>query len=147
MILFRGYANDLPLDTWLKEKIWPLEEKLTEDDVYWGTKLAILEMIKTGTEPNNSLDMIREMKFTSLLQKVKEKDPTITLAKEIFEIATKNGAKTLKINVGEIHPHTTTLFGVGVKEEKFADLIYSASRDCVSDLICNGKILMKKKND
>ena len=48
MILFRGYADDLPLEDWLEKKIWPLEAKLTEEDVYWGVKLACLEMIKTG---------------------------------------------------------------------------------------------------
>lgn len=49
MVLFRGYADDMPLKEWLSEKIWPLEAKLTEEDVYWGTKLACLEMIKSGT--------------------------------------------------------------------------------------------------
>lgn len=49
MTLFRGYADDMKLFEWLQKKIWPLEAKLTEDDVYWGTKLACLEMIKTGT--------------------------------------------------------------------------------------------------
>ena len=49
MVLMRGYADDLRLDRWLNEKIWPLEAKLTEEDVYWGTRLACLEMIKSGT--------------------------------------------------------------------------------------------------
>ena len=49
MVLLRGYADDLPLDEWLNQKIWPVESKLTEDDVYWGTRLACLEMIKAGT--------------------------------------------------------------------------------------------------
>lgn len=49
MTLFRGYADDIPLHEWLEQKIWPLEQKLTEDDVYWGTRLACLEMIKSGT--------------------------------------------------------------------------------------------------
>ena len=49
MTLLRGYADDLPLEKWLQEKIWPLESKLTEDYIYWGSKLAILEMIRTGT--------------------------------------------------------------------------------------------------
>lgn len=48
MTLFRGYADDLTLDVWLKEKIWPLEAKLTPEDVYWGVKLALIEMIKGG---------------------------------------------------------------------------------------------------
>ena len=49
MTLFRGYADDLSLMEWLKEKIWPVEAKLTEEDCYWGAKLACLEMIKSGT--------------------------------------------------------------------------------------------------
>ena len=49
MTLMRGYADDMPLMPWLEEKIWPLEKNITEDDVYWGAKLACLEMIKTGT--------------------------------------------------------------------------------------------------
>jgi 5-methylthioadenosine/S-adenosylhomocysteine deaminase len=49
MTLLRGYADDMPLKEWLETKIWPVEGHMTEDDVYWGTKLACLEMIKTGT--------------------------------------------------------------------------------------------------
>ena len=49
MTLLRGYADDMPLHEWLSTKIWPLEAQLTEEDVYWGTKLACLEMIKSGT--------------------------------------------------------------------------------------------------
>lgn len=49
MTLFRGYGDDLPLMEWLQTRIWPAEAKLTEDDVYWGTRLACLEMIRSGT--------------------------------------------------------------------------------------------------
>jgi 5-methylthioadenosine/S-adenosylhomocysteine deaminase len=49
MTLFRGFGGDLPLMQWLQEKIWPAEARLTDDDVYWGTRLACLEMIRTGT--------------------------------------------------------------------------------------------------
>jgi 5-methylthioadenosine/S-adenosylhomocysteine deaminase len=49
MTLFRGYGDDMPLHEWLQEKIWPVEANLTKEDVYWGTKLACLEMIKSGT--------------------------------------------------------------------------------------------------
>jgi 5-methylthioadenosine/S-adenosylhomocysteine deaminase len=49
MTLLRGYADDMPLKDWLETKIWPVEAHLTEEDVYWGVKLACLEMIKTGT--------------------------------------------------------------------------------------------------
>ncbi len=49
MTLFRSYADDLKLHDWLEKHIWPREAKLTEEDVYWGAKLACLEMIKSGT--------------------------------------------------------------------------------------------------
>jgi 5-methylthioadenosine/S-adenosylhomocysteine deaminase len=49
MTLFRGFADDMPLMSWLEQKIWPNEAKLTDEDVYWGSKLACLEMIKSGT--------------------------------------------------------------------------------------------------
>src|SRR5437667_5249319 len=55
MTLFRGWGDDLDLSTWLETKIRPVEAKLTPDDVYWGTKLACLEMIKTGTTTFNDM--------------------------------------------------------------------------------------------
>jgi len=334
MALFRGYGDDLPLKEWLEKKIWPLEFKMTADDIYWGTKLAIVEMIKTGTTcfndmywigdtiiqaaqeigirakiglvlldhgptgkkenvkkywenfrkkkletitfsvaphaiftvsrdnliwaknfaekshlilhthlsetekevidclrkyhlrpveyldkigflnkncilahsiwlsekeirilakrecsvvynpcsnmklasgifpykklkkagvnitlgtdgpaSNNSLDMFLEMKFASLLQKIREMDPTIAPAKEIFKIATKNGAKALKINAGEIKEgKLADLILVDLNQVCFqpghnfiSDLVYSANGNCVSDVICNGKILMQER--
>lgn len=49
MTLMRGYGDDLPLMEWLQDRIWPTEAKLIADDVYWGTRLACLEMIRSGT--------------------------------------------------------------------------------------------------
>src|SRR5215469_2485123 len=40
MTLFRGLGDDMPLMKWLEEKVWPNEARLTEEDVYWGAKLA-----------------------------------------------------------------------------------------------------------
>lgn len=49
MTLLRGYADDMELFKWLSEYIWPYEDKLTPEDIYNGSRLAILEMIKSGT--------------------------------------------------------------------------------------------------
>ena len=49
MTLFRGYADDLPLMEWLQEHIWPVEKRMSGEDVYWGTRLACVEMIRSGT--------------------------------------------------------------------------------------------------
>ena len=50
MSLLRGYADDLPLMTWLNEHIWPAEGRFVNSEfVYQGTELAIAEMLKSGT--------------------------------------------------------------------------------------------------
>jgi 5-methylthioadenosine/S-adenosylhomocysteine deaminase len=50
MTLFRGIADDLPLETWLHEYIWPAEAKWVGPDfVRLGTQLAAAEMIRSGT--------------------------------------------------------------------------------------------------
>lgn len=49
MTLLRGYADDMELFTWLNGHIWPFEAKLSARDIYEGSRLAILEMIRSGT--------------------------------------------------------------------------------------------------
>jgi 5-methylthioadenosine/S-adenosylhomocysteine deaminase len=60
MTLLRGYADDMPLQEWLGTKIWPLEARLTGRDVYWGTRLACLEMIRSGTVAFNDMYFFME---------------------------------------------------------------------------------------
>jgi 5-methylthioadenosine/S-adenosylhomocysteine deaminase len=49
MTLFRGIVEDQPLEEWLTKTVWPLEAKLTPQDIYYGSLLGCLEMIKSGT--------------------------------------------------------------------------------------------------
>jgi 5-methylthioadenosine/S-adenosylhomocysteine deaminase len=49
MTLLRGYADDKPLEAWLREDIWPVEGALQAEDVRAGAELGIVEMIKSGT--------------------------------------------------------------------------------------------------
>ena len=49
MTLLRGYAENLPLQRWLNESVFPFEAKMTPEDSYWGTLLAIAEMVRYGT--------------------------------------------------------------------------------------------------
>jgi 5-methylthioadenosine/S-adenosylhomocysteine deaminase len=48
MVLFRGLAEDVSIDRWFNEYIWPLESNLQAEDVYWGTLLGLAEMIEAG---------------------------------------------------------------------------------------------------
>ena len=48
MTFLRSYADDMKLQEWLFDKVFPAEAKLTSDDVYHLTKLAILEYLTSG---------------------------------------------------------------------------------------------------
>ncbi|MEG1609007.1 MAG: amidohydrolase, partial [Clostridia bacterium] len=48
MTFLRSYADDLPLQSWLFEKVFPNEAKLTDDDCYWLTRLSVLEYLSSG---------------------------------------------------------------------------------------------------
>jgi 5-methylthioadenosine/S-adenosylhomocysteine deaminase len=79
MTLFRGLADDLPLDQWLNQYIFPAEAKnLSDEFVYWGTKLAALEMLLGGTTTfcdmylfeDSAAKAAREMKIRGVLGEV-----------------------------------------------------------------------------
>ncbi len=55
MSLLRGLADDLPLDTWLNDHIWPVEANLNGEYCYAGALLACIEMIKSGTTTFNDM--------------------------------------------------------------------------------------------
>ncbi len=49
MTLMRGYGEELPLQSWLFDRIFPFEDKLFAEAVYWGSLLGMAEMLSTGT--------------------------------------------------------------------------------------------------
>ena len=48
MTFLRSYADDLPLMDWLNEKVFPMEARITAEDIYHLDKLAILEYLTSG---------------------------------------------------------------------------------------------------
>ena len=48
MTFLRSYADDMKLDDWLHKKVFPAEAQLTGEDVYWLTKLAVMEYLTSG---------------------------------------------------------------------------------------------------
>jgi 5-methylthioadenosine/S-adenosylhomocysteine deaminase len=96
MTLFRGIAEDKPLNIWLAETIWPLETKLKPDDVYSGALLGCLEMIKSGTT------CFADMYFheNKVAEAVKESGLRGVLAEGIFDIGNEElGKKMLDTGV------------------------------------------------
>ncbi|MEM3825797.1 MAG: amidohydrolase [Candidatus Bathyarchaeia archaeon] len=96
MTLFRGLAEDRPLDVWLKETIWPLEAKLKPEDIYKGARLGCLEMIKSGTTCFADMYFHEEMAAKAVL----ESGLRAALAEGIVEAGNKVlGKITLKRSV------------------------------------------------
>ncbi|MCI8546479.1 MAG: amidohydrolase [Clostridia bacterium] len=55
MSIFRGYKDDQKLMDWLENAIFPVEDKLRPDDIYWNSFLSCIELIKTGTTTFNDM--------------------------------------------------------------------------------------------
>lgn len=89
MSLLRGYADDLPLKEWLEKKIWPMEGKFTSDTVKWGTSLAVLEMLKSGT--TCFLDMYDHMDTVAGV--VKESGIRAVLARGVIGLCSEEEQK------------------------------------------------------
>ncbi|MDH6303764.1 5-methylthioadenosine/S-adenosylhomocysteine deaminase [Parabacteroides sp. PF5-5] len=98
MTLFRGFGDDMPLMPWLEEKIWPNEAKLTREDVYWGAKLACLEMIKSGTTA--FFDMYH--KFPATAMATEEMGIRATISSACFDHFQPEQAEKAKTHVHKL---------------------------------------------
>ncbi|MEM2768274.1 MAG: amidohydrolase [Candidatus Bathyarchaeia archaeon] len=96
MTLFRGLAEDKLLNVWLKDVIWPLEAKLTSDEIRAGALLGCLEMIKSGTTCFADMYFHEEV----VAEAVKESGLRAVLAEGIIEAGNKAlGEKMLENSV------------------------------------------------
>jgi 5-methylthioadenosine/S-adenosylhomocysteine deaminase len=127
MSLLRGFADDMELGKWLNEYIWPTEAKLTDDDIRVGSRLAVLEMIKSGTvffadmywHREQTMRVVEEMGIRAAIG--------VTFAEPLMSAeAWANNIDFLKKHTGEsdrvqlvVMPHA--IYTVG--EEKTAELI------------------------
>lgn len=94
MTLFRSYADDLALMDWLQNMIWPAEEHLDDDIVYWGSMLAFAEMIRGGTTAFCDMYMFMD----SCAQAAEKAGIRGNIARGLAGV-TPNGMKALEENV------------------------------------------------
>jgi 5-methylthioadenosine/S-adenosylhomocysteine deaminase len=92
MTLFRGWGDDLPLEQWLYDRIWPREAKMTEEDVYWGVKLACLEMIKTGATCSNDMYAV----FNATAQAASDMGLRMVAAPTIWDFFDEKNTENIK---------------------------------------------------
>jgi len=122
MTLFRGYGDDMALLPWLEQKIWPNEANLTDEDVYWGSKLACLEMIKSGT--TTFLDMYQRPESTALA--VSEMGIRGILSEVFFDHFKPEAAERCKENMKK-HAALQDKHGARVKYSLGPHAIYTVS--------------------
>jgi len=115
MTLFRNAADDMELSSWLRERIWPLEDQLTGEDAYWGTMLAAAECIRGGCTCVNDMYFfmdrtaqavadagIRAMLGQGIVTGNDDGKSRLALAKSLFEEF--DGAEDGRIKIA-ITPH------------------------------------------
>lgn len=127
MTLLRGYADDMELHTWLSNYIWPFEAKLTEEDVYWGAKLACLEMIKSGT--TFFADMYWHWQGTA--RAVEEMGIRAALSAAFFDFEDPVRAKAMKQQVMDLHEQSSS-YSERIQFILGPHAIYTVSSDSLS---------------
>lgn len=123
MTLFRGFGDDMPLMRWLEDKIWPNEAKLTEEDIYWGSKLACLEMIKSGT--TSFLDMYSMIPATA--RAVEESGIRANLSYTLFDRFTEERAALDRKMVKKLHKDFADDYSERVQFSMGPHAIYTVS--------------------
>ena len=115
----------------------------------------IPDKITLGTDgacSNNNLNMLESMKICSLIAKIQANKPTSGKSENVFSVATRHGAKAFGLNAGVIeegaladcilvdlnNPFMTPNYNI------ISNLVYSADSSCITDVICNGKIIMRE---
>ncbi len=108
-----------------------------------------------GGPSNNTYDMFREMKLAAILHKVQRGDPTVMPAEKVLELATINGAKALNLEkeVGSLEVgKKADVIAVDTAKPHLApglnpvsDIVYAACGEDVSDVIVDGRVLMRKR--
>ncbi|AEH45006.1 amidohydrolase [Thermodesulfatator indicus DSM 15286] len=86
MTIFRGLADDLPLMTWLENYIFPVERHLKPEWVYWGAKLAIAEMLRSGITLFADMYLFEE----EVIKAVEETGIRATLGEGLFDFPSPN---------------------------------------------------------
>jgi 5-methylthioadenosine/S-adenosylhomocysteine deaminase len=133
-----------------------------------GNGIARLpEMLRAGinvgighdaAECNNSRDLFEVMKFASLMHRANRVDASLQQAGDVLRMATRNGAKALGHETGQLAPGSKadvivvdlrnqmfTPLMPGNAEHLFSHLVYAANGSCVDTTIIDGKIVMENR--
>jgi 5-methylthioadenosine/S-adenosylhomocysteine deaminase len=117
MSLLRGYADDLPLMQWLQERVWPVESRLVAEDVFWGTALAVVEMVRGGVTTFADMYFFMD-KVAEVVKKVGVRaiisrgvtaggsDQSLRETRKLVETWHKGASGRIRVAVGPHAPYT-----------------------------------------
>ena len=110
MSIFRETVDGMKTQDWLEKEIWPREDKLTREDIYWASKLSCIEMIKTGTTTINDMYFFTDEIIKAALETGVRLQATRALLgkgnqdfsrlNELEELVNKYNEETITFNVG-----------------------------------------------
>jgi len=111
-----------------------------------------------AAECNNSRDLFEVMKFASLMHRATRVDPSLQQAGDVLRMATRNGARALGHQTGQLAPGSKadvivvdlqsqmfTPLMPGNAEHLFSHLVFAANGTCVDTTIIDGKIVMENR--
>lgn len=131
MTLLRGYGDDMRLFQWLSEYIWPQEAKLTPEDIYNGTRLAIVEMIRSGTV--FFLDMYWH--HSEIIRAVEEMKIRASIGVSFIE---ERGKREIEQNIKFINGFVSPLERISINVAPHA--IYTVGKDLYQELYMISKV-------
>ena len=118
MSIFRETLDGYNLQDWLSKKIWPLEDKLTQEDIYYASYLTYLEMIKSGVTTINDMYFMTDEIISSALDSgirlqttrtfIGSKKKDLERLEELDTLTGKYKEDTITFNLGIHGLYTTT---------------------------------------
>lgn len=129
MSIFRETVDGYSLQEWLTQKIWPMEDKLTNEDIYYASMLSFIEMIKTGTTAINDMYFMTEDIIKAAKEAKIRLQTSRTLMGENDEAGNKRIEELEELLEKEQGKNELITFNVGVHG------LYTSSREYVQKCV------------
>ncbi len=127
MSIFRDTLDGYGLQEWLNDKIWPMEDKLTEEDIYYASLLSCIEMIKGGTTCSNDQYFMTE----SIIKAVLETGLKIHCTRTLMDIGGNLEERLIELEelINRYNNNDKVNINIGVHG------LYTCSKECVEKAV------------
>lgn len=127
MSIFRDTLDGYLLQEWLNDKIWPMEDKLTEEDVYYASLLSCIEMIKSGTTTFNDQYFMTDAIIKAAIKTGIRAHTTRTIADITGDVDKR--LEELEEIINKYNNQNNVIINVGVHG------LYTCSKECIQKAV------------